>query len=115
LEHVILFDGPAAGDAIAYGALLDRGAAKPHHLVAPDPDTTAAFIYTSGTTGSPKGVMLSHGNIASNVSALHRIFPMNVDDRSLSLLPWSHVFGQTAELHALFSLGASIGLAESFE
>jgi long-chain acyl-CoA synthetase len=115
LEHVIQFDGPVSEPAIAYGALLDRGASKPHDLVVPDPESTAAFIYTSGTTGNPKGVMLSHLNIASNVSALHRIFPMRTEDRSLSLLPWSHVFGQTAELHALFSLGASIGLAESFE
>jgi long-chain acyl-CoA synthetase len=115
VRHVIQFDGPALGETLSYGALVDRGRATPHEIVTPDPQATAAFIYTSGTTGNPKGVMLSHLNIASNVSALHRIFPMNAEDRALSLLPWSHVFGQTAELHALFSLGASIGLAESFE
>jgi long-chain acyl-CoA synthetase len=115
LRHVVQFDGAVSGDAISYGALLDRGAERPHDVITPDPESTAAFIYTSGTTGNPKGVMLSHLNIASNVSALHRIFPMNANDRALSLLPWSHVFGQTAELHALFSLGASIGIVESFE
>jgi len=115
LEHVIQFDGPVDEGTLDYAVLCDRGASKPHELVRPDPEDTAAFIYTSGTTGRPKGVMLSHLNIASNVSALHRIFPMRAEDRSLSLLPWSHVFGQTAELHAMVSLGASIGLAESFE
>jgi long-chain acyl-CoA synthetase len=81
------------------------------------PETTdiACFIYTSGTTGNPKGVILSHGNIASNVSAIHEVFPMTSMDRSLSFLPWAHVFGQTCELHALFSMGGSLALAESVD
>jgi long-chain acyl-CoA synthetase len=76
---------------------------------------TAGFIYTSGTTGNPKGVILSHGNIASNVSAIHECFPMSSMDRSLSFLPWAHYFGQTVELHGLFSMGASLAIAESVE
>jgi long-chain acyl-CoA synthetase len=76
---------------------------------------TAGFIYTSGTTGSPKGVILSHGNIASNVSAIHECFPMSSMDRSLSFLPWAHSFGQTVELHGLFSMGASLAICESVD
>ena len=76
---------------------------------------TAGFIYTSGTTGNPKGVILSHGNIASNISAIHEVFPWAPSDRSLSFLPWAHVFGQTVELHGLFSMGASLALAESVD
>jgi long-chain acyl-CoA synthetase len=83
--------------------------------IKPDPKDTACFIYTSGTTGNPKGVILSHGNIASNVSAIHEVFPMTSMDRSLSFLPWAHVFGQTCELHALFSMGGSLALAESVD
>jgi long-chain acyl-CoA synthetase len=76
---------------------------------------TAGFIYTSGTTGNPKGVILSHGNMASNVSAIHECFPMSSMDRSLSFLPWAHSFGQTVELHGLMSMGASLAIAESVD
>lgn len=83
--------------------------------VTPKASDVACLIYTSGTTGNPKGVILSHGNIASNVSAIHQIFPMSSGDRSLSFLPWAHSFGQTVELHGLFSMGASLALAESVD
>ncbi|HVJ90968.1 MAG TPA: long-chain fatty acid--CoA ligase [Labilithrix sp.] len=79
------------------------------------PKDTAGFIYTSGTTGNPKGVILSHGNFASNVSAMNEVFPMSPMDRSLSFLPWAHSFGQTVELHGMFSMGASMAIAESVE
>ena len=75
----------------------------------------AGLIYTSGTTGNPKGVMLSHGNFASNVSAIHEVFPWENTERSLSFLPWAHVFGQTVELYGLFSLGCGMAIAESVE
>ncbi len=76
---------------------------------------TACLIYTSGTTGQPKGVILSHGNIASNVAAVHGLMPMGADDRALSFLPWAHVFGQTCELHTLLSLGACMAICESVD
>jgi len=58
-------------------------------------------------------VLLTHGNFSGNVSAIHQVFPMSPDDRSLSFLPWAHSFGQTVELHVLFSMGSSMGIAES--
>ena len=116
LEHIITFEDAAeSGSADKrvhnYSALLSSG--KTAAIVETKASDIACLIYTSGTTGNPKGVVLSNGNIASNVSAVHEIFEMNEDDRSLSFLPWAHSFGQTCELHALFSNGASIGLAES--
>jgi long-chain acyl-CoA synthetase len=86
-----------------------------HKSIQPYGDDLAGIIYTSGTTGNPKGVMLTHRNIASNVSAVHAAFGMTHEDRSLSFLPWAHVMGQTCELHTLFSLGASIALCESVD
>lgn len=83
--------------------------------IKPTAKDTACYIYTSGTTGSPKGVILSHGNIASNISAIHDVFPWSAMDRSLSFLPWAHSFGQTVELHGLLSMGASLAIAESVE
>jgi len=46
---------------------------------------------------------------------MHEVFPMSPEDRSLSFLPWAHSFGQTVELHGLFSMGASMGIAESVD
>jgi long-chain acyl-CoA synthetase len=79
------------------------------------PTDTAGLIYTSGTTGEPKGVVLTHLNLASNVSCVHYLFPVGPDDRSLAFLPWAHVFGQVVELHFMISLGASIAICESVD
>ena len=114
LEQVLRFTG-SESEQDAYACLLRRGAETPSPMVNPKPADLAGLIYTSGTTGNPKGVMLSHANIARNVSAIHEIFPMSQEDRSLAFLPWAHVFGQTVELHALLSMGASMGIAEAVE
>jgi long-chain acyl-CoA synthetase len=115
LRHVVLLDGSANGGAggrvTTFSSLLDSGNAV--EVIHPEPSDTAGLIYTSGTTGNPKGVILTHANVASNVSATHEVFPMELADRSLSFLPWAHVFGQTAELHTLLSTGASLALCQS--
>lgn len=62
----------------------------------------AKLIYTSGTTGAPKGVMLSHENILSNVSAIERTFSdLQIKDQltTLNILPWAHIYGLTTELY----------------
>ena len=109
LRHVIGIDLPKS-DARSYAQLLENGRAQPHTVLHPTPDQDACFIYTSGTTGAPKGVCLSHWNIVSNVLAAGEMFPLRPTDRSLAFLPWAHAFGQTAELHMLFSIGCSLGL-----
>lgn len=115
LEHVVVIDGKAKGGAITWDELRAKGKGKRVPNARPAPDDLAGLIYTSGTTGNPKGVRLSHANLASNVSAMHEVFPMSPEDRSLSFLPWAHSFGQTVELHGLFSMGASMGIAESVD
>lgn len=112
LRHVICFDAPESA-AYSFKAHLKKGAANPVPSVHPTEEEVAGLIYTSGTTGQPKGVVLSHGNFISNVNAIHEVFPMSDQDVSLSFLPWAHSFGQTCELHCLFSMGAALGLAES--
>jgi long-chain acyl-CoA synthetase len=112
LEHVVNLSGTAE-DATTYKGLLKIGREKPVAAIQPADEDICGFIYTSGTTGNPKGVLLSHGNITSNINAIHEVFPMSSEDVSLSFLPWAHSFGQTVELHALLSYGASMGLAES--
>jgi long-chain acyl-CoA synthetase len=110
LEHVINFAGTGAG---SFEGLLATGRDRPKASLQPKSSDVCGFIYTSGTTGNPKGVLLTHANITSNINAVHQIFPMAQDDVSLSFLPWAHSFGQTCELHCLLSYGASMGLAES--
>ncbi len=112
LERVIYFDGPADHED-AFQTLLDHGAANPVDRYHPDPEELCGFIYTSGTTGNPKGVLLSHGNIASNINGIQSLLDIGPSDVSLSFLPWAHSFGQTVELHGLFSMGASMGIAEN--
>lgn len=112
LEHIVVLDGNADAE-LTYSDLRAKGRETPAELEHPSPDQIAGFIYTSGTTGKPKGVLLSHANLASNVSAMHMVFPIQREDRSLSFLPWAHSFGQSVELHGLFSMGASLGIAES--
>lgn len=114
LKHLIGLSLPKS-DPRSYEALLEAGEKTPAPAIKPEPPDTSCLIYTSGTTGNPKGVILSHGNIASNISAVHEILPLAGDDRSLSFLPWAHSFGHTCELHALLSLGGSMALAESVD
>nr|QKW93697.1 AMP-dependent synthetase/ligase [Vitiosangium cumulatum] len=114
LEHIIRFTG-TEHETDSFACLLRRGAETPVPVISPKGSDLCGLIYTSGTTGNPKGVMLSHSNLARNVGALHEIFPMASEDSSLAFLPWAHVFGQTVELHGLFSMGASMGIAEAVE
>lgn len=112
LERVIGLEDPPA-DAGSYAALLERGRTAPRPPVSPSPRAIASLIYTSGTTGKPKGVMLSHGNIVSNIAAMRTLLPFVDGECSLAFLPWAHSFGQVCELHALVSLGASIAINDA--
>ncbi len=71
------------------------------------PQDIATIIYTSGTTGEPKGVMLSHFNMVSNIKSLLPILPVSHTDPVLSFLPLSHVFERTAN-YIYLAVGASI-------
>jgi long-chain acyl-CoA synthetase len=109
LRHVVCVAGPP-GDSSSLTALLAAGAQAPRAARVPDPSETAAIVYTSGTTGEPKGVVLSHSNLACNVAAGLEVFRLEPHDRSLSFLPWAHLFGQTVEVHTIIGAGASTAL-----
>ncbi len=76
------------------------------------PDDLATIVYTSGTTGNPKGAMLTHGNITSNVLATTRIISFSPGDITLSILPLSHILERTGDFAYLHE-GACIAYAES--
>jgi len=79
------------------------------------PDDVATIIYTSGTTGEPKGVMLTHDNIFSNVAASRKAIPFEGRDTGLSFLPLSHIFERMAGHYMMFATGTSIAYAESID
>ena len=112
LRHVIDFD--AAGDD-GFAAFMTGGEKRDVPAITPDAQDVALFIYTSGTTGKPKGVRLSHANLAGNVSGFQEVVPLDANHRSLAFLPWAHVYGGSVELHGMISIGASLAMCDKRE
>ncbi len=124
LRHVIVFDPagkPAGGSVVSLAELEAKGKAAAQRYpdwkkeaLAVGPDDLATLIYTSGTTGDPKGVMLSHDNIWSNVQAVLQMIPIGPGDECLSMLPLSHSYERMVD-YTLFQAGVIINYAESFD
>ncbi len=128
LRHVIVF-GPAGGGGGGGGAdgviplaeLEARGRAAAakyprfqDEALAVRPDDIATLIYTSGTTGQPKGVMLTHNNIWSNVMASIEVLRVSEGDGCLAWLPLSHILERMVEFY-FFHVGVTINFAESVD
>jgi len=79
------------------------------------PSDLSTLIYTSGTTGQPKGVMLTHENLCSNVKAGHMVLDIGEGDRSLSFLPLCHSFERAGGYYAVLAGGGEIYYAESID
>ncbi|MDB4892778.1 MAG: hypothetical protein JWL61_4633 [Gemmatimonadetes bacterium] len=102
----------------AKGATADNEARRKAYRAAADavkPDDVATLIYTSGTTGEPKGVMLTHDNLWSNVMASESAIPFLSNEVGLSFLPLSHIFERMAGHYLMFHVGCSIAYAESID
>ena len=122
LKHIIAYDAAAKRPGVMTLAELEakgRAAASKYpnwkkDALASQPDDLATLIYTSGTTGEPKGVMLSHYNIWSNVQAVLQMIPIGGGDECLSMLPLSHSYERMVD-YTLFQAGVIINYAESFD
>lgn len=124
LEKIIIFDmeeGVEGSDKIIRFEDLQRAGEGGNPQIVEDrisnlgPDNFLTFIYTSGTTGEPKGVMLTHGNLLSNIESSASILPINEKDEFLSFLPLSHSFERMGGYYTSLYCGATINYAESIE
>ena len=124
LRVIVSFDPVGTGDerVLGFDELLRRGREAGADLAARYEETRravsaeqlATLIYTSGTTGEPKGVMLTHRNLVSNVLANRATLALAPGEVALSFLPLSHIFERTA-LYVYLSLGVAVYYAESVE
>lgn len=85
------------------------------HIELAKEDDLCTIIYTSGTTGEPKGVMLSHKNILSNVKAACEVVSVTDKDTFLSFLPLSHIFERMAGYYLALACGSTVAFAEGIE
>jgi long-chain acyl-CoA synthetase len=131
LRTVVLIDGASdrAGDGSVRVRSMASVAAEGHQAIvsgwgvarefqdrvrAVRPADLATIIYTSGTTAAPKGVMLSHGNLAANVAGVLQVLDLNESDTALSFLPLCHAFERTVA-YVCLSSGVSLVFAESID
>ena len=113
LQDIFIIEGAGAH---TLAALEELGAKHPVMSIKPGWYDPADLIYTSGTTGEPKGVLLSHGNLTACARTGHKFFSdLNETSVSLSILPWAHSYGLTAELHVFMQIGGAIAIMESIE
>ena len=125
LEHVVVMDEGQFEGAENFSALLAEAAESQRHDAGRDagfdatvrsaqPDDLATIIYTSGTTGEPKGVMLTHGNLASNFTISTVPFGFTEEDSCISFLPLSHVTARHLD-YALMLNGVTVAYCPKFD
>ncbi|MEV7079957.1 4-coumarate--CoA ligase family protein [Streptomyces sp. NPDC093516] len=94
--------------------MLATTAPEPDVVIDPAEDV-AALPYSSGTTGTPKGVMLTHRQIATNLAQLNPAIPAGPGDRVLAVLPFFHIYGLTALMNAPLRQGATVVVLPRFD
>jgi len=106
---------------LTWQELCDRGSLESleqeiaEREAALDASSLATLIYTSGTTGNPKGVMLTHGNLLSNVEAMIPIAFLEPDDVLLSWLPYSHVYARLTDNYLATGAGITVAMAAGID
>jgi long-chain acyl-CoA synthetase len=121
LAHVVVMDAGEFSNAESFAKLIEGAAAKQQRDAAFDamvkqvkPEDLATIIYTSGTTGEPKGVMLTHGNLASNINYSTGPMGFGQKDSCISFLPLSHVTARHLD-YAMMCHGATVAYCPKFD
>jgi long-chain acyl-CoA synthetase len=116
LERVVVMDNEQLPNAETFSSLLGTPADPDFDETARSvrPEDLATLIYTSGTTGEPKGVMLTHGNIASNLNYSTAEFGFNASDSCISFLPLSHITARHVD-YALYAQNVTIAYCSAFD
>ena len=121
LGTIVVFDppDPLPEGVLSWAAFLELGDGFTEEALREiagevQPEDVATLIYTSGTTGTPKGVMLTHGNLHTNVQASRLAFDLRDEETTLSFLPLSHVFQRMVD-YLLFWQGCVIAYAHSIQ
>jgi len=121
VKHIVFFEpeGITGTEGLTLGQLEERGRElEPGHIdrtvATTKPDDLATIIYTSGTTGEPKGVMLTHSNLVSNLIDSSGHLSFGEHDIALSVLPLSHVFERQA-MYMYLNRGMAVYFAESLQ
>ncbi|MEM9860800.1 MAG: long-chain fatty acid--CoA ligase [Myxococcota bacterium] len=120
LKHVVVMKGPKVDGAMSWEEFLAKGdevddTKIDERIAGLEPTGLATLIYTSGTTGPPKGVMLSHENLAWTAGAAVKMVDFTEADCTLSYLPLSHIAEQMFSIHGPVTAGASVYFAESID
>ncbi len=121
LEKIILLEGTAQADEVlSLQEFLQLGERFENQLFEQQlaqgqRQDLATLVYTSGTTGDPKGAMLSHDNILSNLEACCQLIEISHQDECLSFLPLSHIFERMAGYYLMLHQGVTIAYAESID
>jgi len=109
-QAVVVDDQAAADTDLRWNALPAGDAAAPP--ARNEADALAAIVYTSGTTGQPKGVMLSHANLAANVQSILAYLDLGADDSTVTILPFYYSYGASV-LHTHLAAGARLVIEQN--
>lgn len=116
VKQIYTSDDQGDGDLVHNLAELENGDIDEERLnrrlAKINRDQLATLVYTSGTTGNPKGVMLTHGNILTNLEAVPAVIALLPEERLLSFLPLAHTLERTGGHFLPYSNGASVAFAE---
>ena len=116
VRHIYSVDEAGDGELVAHLSEIEACAIDDERLMGRvskiDRDQLATLVYTSGTTANPKGVMLSHGNILTNLEAVPAVIELLPDEKMLSFLPLAHVLERTGGHFLAYTYGISVAFAE---
>jgi len=121
LQHIVVMDSPEIPGTESFARLMETAAAKQSRdakfdalVASAKPEDLMTIIYTSGTTGEPKGVMLTHHNLATNINYAMAPIPNKPGDAYISFLPLSHIFARHVD-YALMADEVTIAYCPRFD